>query len=243
MSSYETFAKFYDSLTENVNYEVRNDYVSNFFSRYNENGKKILDLACGTGTMTKFFVDKGYSVIGIDLSSDMLTVAKEKCPDTQFIKADMKHFSLTDNVDCCLCSLDAINHLTDIEDVDQCFKCVSEALNLGGIFIFDVNTPYKHNSVLADNTFVFDEEDYFLAWDNNYIGDNTVEIFLDFFIFNGKNYERYSENFSEKAYTVEELKMCLDRNSFEIIGIYDELTQEEPNDRSERIYFVCKKVK
>ena len=81
----------------------------------------------------------------------------------------------------------------------KCFDCVYNSLDNGGVFVFDVNTVYKHQCILADNTFVFDEEDFFLSWDNEYLGDNTVRILLDFFVFNGSSYDRYSEEFNEKG--------------------------------------------
>lgn len=242
MSKYNTFALFYDILTENADYKVRNSYISNFFSEYKGKGKKVLDLACGTGTNAEFLSRDGYSVTGIDLSYEMLTQAKNKCPDIEFIRADMTDFTLPDKYDYCICTLDAVNHLASIDDVSKCFKCVYNSLADGGLFIFDANTVYKHKFVLADNSFVFDEEDFFLSWDNSYSGNGVVEIFLDFFIFNGKSYDRYSENFTEKAYPVDEMKNVLKLNGFDIIHIYDDLTENPPNDKSERIYFVCKKV-
>ena len=151
----------------------------------------------------------------------------------------MTDFELPHNVDCCVCSLDSINHLKDIVEVKKCFDCVYNSLNDGGVFVFDVNTVYKHKNVLGNNTFVFDEEDFFLSWDNEYLGDNTVRILLDFFVYNGKNYDRFSEEFNEKAYSVNELKSVL--NNFNIIGIYDELNLDDIKDNSERIYFVLKK--
>ena len=241
MSSYNTFAQFYDHLTENVDYKVRSNYISGFFSEYGNGGKKVLDLACGTGSITKHLTEMGYDVIGIDLSEEMLTAAKEKCPECIFIKADMTDFTLPDQLDFCLCSLDAVNHLTEFQQVCNCFKCVGNALNSGGLFVFDVNTQYKHREVLGDNTFIYDEEDFFLSWDNHYT-DDIIEIYLDFFVFNGKNYDRFSENFSEKAYSTAQLICALEKD-FEIIGIYDELTLDTPKEDSERIYFVCKKVK
>ncbi len=242
MSSYETFARFYDSLTENADYKVRNNYISNFFSQHGNNGKRVLDLACGTGTAAKLLSEQGFCVTGIDISSDMLTVAENKCPDIKFFKADMTDFSLPEKYDYCICTLDSINHLITIDKVSACFECAYNALDDGGLFIFDVNTPYKHKQILAEHTFVFDEKDYFLSWDNSYIGNNTVDIFLDFFVYNGENYDRYSENFKEKAYKVEELKKALKNNNFEIINIYDDLTENPPNVKSERLYFICKKV-
>lgn len=240
MSSYNTFAQFYDALTENVDYKVRSDYISNFFCRYGNNGKRLLDLACGTGTFCKIFADKGYDVTGVDLSSDMLTVAYDKCGDkVNLICADMTDFCLPDKVDYCLCSLDSINHLDGIDSVRTCFENVYNSLNDGGIFVFDVNTVFKHKNVLADNAFVFDFEDFFVAWDNEYCGSNKVRILLDIFVFNGKSYDRFSEEFYETAYDLAELEKALDM--FEIIGVYDELTQNSPNLDSERVYFICKR--
>lgn len=240
MKSYNTFAKFYDGLTENVEYKKRTDYISSFFKRYADKCDTVLDLACGTGSVSKYLVDLGYSVIGLDLSDEMLTVASSKqIKNAVFMKGDMTDFELPNKVDYCVCSLDSINHLKDISEVKKCFDCVYNSLKGGGVFVFDVNTVYKHKEVLGDNTFVFDEEDFFLSWDNEYLGDNTVRILLDFFVFNGENYDRFSEEFNEKAYSVNELKSVL--NNFNIIGIYDELTLDTVKDNSERIYFVLKK--
>ena len=219
--SYNTFAKFYDKLTENVEYKKRADYISSFFRRYADKCDTVLDLACGTGSVSKYLSDLGYNVIGLDLSDEMLTVASSKqIKNAMFIKGDMTDFELPHKVDCCVCSLDSINHLKDIVEVKKCFDCVYNSLNDGGVFVFD-------------------EEDFFLSWDNEYLGDNTVRILLDFFVYNGKNYDRFSEEFNEKAYSVNELKSVL--NNFNIIGIYDELNLDDIKDDSERIYFVLKK--
>lgn len=240
MSSYKKFADFYDTLTENVDYKVRSGYISNFFCQYGNGGNKVLDLACGTGSFSREFIDRGYSVLGVDMSSDMLTVADNKCAgNARFIQCDMTDFELNEKFDYCICMLDSINHLENINDVEKCFKCVYESLNPGGLFIFDVNTVYKHKNILADNTFVFDYDDFFLSWDNEYMGDNVVRILLDMFVFNGVNYDRYSEEFCEKAYTVDELRKVLCK--FEILGIFDELTENEPKPDSERIYFVLRR--
>lgn len=240
MSSYNTFAQFYDYLTENVDYKVRSEYISNFFSAFGKNGGRVLDLACGTGTVTKLLSEKGYDATGIDISEEMLTVAEAKCNGSvNLLRGDISNFSLPEKYDFCVCSLDSINHLDGIASVKNCFSCVHNALNDNGIFVFDVNTVYKHNSVLDNNTFAFDEEEFFLCWDNENAGDNTVRILLDFFVLNGSSYDRYSEEFYEKAYELDELKSAL--KGFEIIGIYDDLTLNPPNDKSERVYFVCKR--
>lgn len=241
MASYNIFAEFYDDLTQNVEYEKIAKYVSSFFKKYYPSGKTVLDLACGTGTLSKLLNEEGYNIIGIDLSDDMLCIASSKSVDNaSFIKGDISSFALPQKVDYCVCSLDSINHLKSIEQVGECFNCVYNSLVDSGIFVFDVNTVYKHKNVLNDNTFVFDEENFFLSWDNEYLGENTVRILLDFFVFNGVNYDRFSEEFCEKAYEISELENKL--NKFKILGVYDELTLTEPKNDSERIYFVCKKV-
>ncbi|MDE6768076.1 MAG: class I SAM-dependent methyltransferase, partial [Eubacterium sp.] len=153
---------------------------------------------------------------------------------------DISDFSLPDKFDYCICLLDSLNHLENFDAVKSCFECVYNSLNENGLFIFDVNTIYKHRHILGDNTFIFDEEDFFLSWDNEYCDNNRVRILLDFFIFNGKNYDRFSEEFYEKAYELDELKSIL--NGFEIIAVYDELTTDSPAEDSQRVYFICKKL-
>lgn len=240
MSSYNTFAQFYDTLTENVDYKVRSDYISNFFCRYGNGGKALLDLACGTGTMCRLFADKGYDVTGIELSQDMLTVAYDKCgSDVKLLCGDMTDFSLPERFDYCLCSLDSINHLNTIDDVKHCFSCVRNSLNENGIFIFDVNTVYKHNNVLADSAFIFDYEDFFVAWDNEHCGDNKVRILLDIFVYNGTSYDRFSEEFCETAYDNDTLINALE--GFEVLGVYEELTENSPKADTERVYYICKR--
>lgn len=239
MSNYTVFAQYYDRLLKNAEYEVRSDYISGFFNAYGINGGKLLDLACGTGEFSKYFTEKGYEVTGVDLSEDMLTLAKSKCPEGKFIKGDISSFNTSEEYDACICCLDSLNHLTNREEWINCFKCVYNSLKSGALFVFDVNSVYKHNNVLAGNSFVFDEDDFFLAWDNEDLGDNKVRIFLDFFVFNGKNYDRYSECFDELAFETEDIKTML--NDFEILGIYGDLSNSAPKDDSERIYFVCKR--
>lgn len=240
MSNYNTFAQFYDKLTENVEYKVRADYVSDFFSSYEGEVKTVLDLACGTGNISYYLSERGYKITGLDLSEDMLSVASSKnIEGLLLLKGDMKNFYLPQKYDCCICLLDSINHLENIQEVEACFECVYKSLNEGGLFIFDVNTINKHKNILAGNTFVFDEDDFYLVWDNEGIDNSKVRILLDLFVYNGMSYDRYSEEFVETAYNIEELKKAL--IGFDVLGIYDDLTLNSPTNESERIYFVCKR--
>ena len=240
---YNYFAYRYDELTGNIDYDAGSDYISGFLIEHGiGKDSTLLDLACGTGTMSLLLKNRGYRVTGIDLSEEMLSVADYKAQgEIPFIKADMRDFSLAAPVDACVCCLDSLNHLASIEDIGSTFKCVHDSLSDGGIFIFDVNTVYKHNHVLADNSFIFDEEDYFLAWDNELLEDDRVRIMLDFFVFNGESYDRYSEEFVETAFSEDCLRSALSPY-FEVLGVYDELTPDPPKPDSERIYFVCKRI-
>ncbi len=245
MSSYSIFAHFYDRLTENVDYEVRSNYISDFFKTNKIATGTILDLACGTCSMSLPFVKNGFRLIGIDVSEEMLSAASEKLlrlsDNFSLVKADMTNFCLSEKADGCICTLDSINHLTDEKDVEACFQNVYHSLKKDGLFVFDVNTIYKHNEILGDNTFVFDEEDFFLSWDNELDENDTVRILLDFFIFNGHNYDRFSEVFSERAYPLDLLKNMLIKIGFKNVMMYDELTYDFPKSDSQRVFFVCKR--
>lgn len=245
MSSYCDFARFYDELTENVEYEKRCKYIKSFLDKYNITGKIVLDLACGTCSVSLPLAKCGYKIIGVDLSDEMLEIASEKlfecgC-DFSLIKANMSDFALPERVDAAVCSLDSINHLNSSDDVKKAFSCVYNSLKENSIFVFDVNTIYKHNQILSDNTFIFDEDDYYIVWDNEHIDDRNVRVLIDMFIFNGSSYDRRSEEFTETAYEIDELKKMLYDTGFSSVEVYDELTENKPRSDSERLYFVCKK--
>lgn len=245
MSSYKCFARFYDELTENAEYVKRSDYIYDFLNQEGIASGVILDLACGTCSVSLELAKKGYRIIGLDLSENMLAIASEKLSDNgcdfSLVKGNMTDFSLDKKVDSVICSLDSINHLNSLSDVERAFSCVYNSLKNGSLFIFDVNTIYKHNEILSENTFVFDEEDYYLVWDNEHIDDTSVRILIDMFIFNGETYDRESEEFVETAYETEELLTALCDVGFKCLGVYDELTHNAPKPDSQRLYFVCKK--
>lgn len=246
MSSYEYLSSVYDELSENVDYDVRSDYISDIFCDNSICSGTVLDLACGTASMSARLMKKGYNIIGIDLSEQMLEIASQRLSQIgdnfTLLKADMQDFELEAKVDACICCLDSINHLNTLKAVESSFNCVYKSLKQDGLFVFDVNTVYKHQCILSGNTFVFDEENYFLVWDNEQVDEKTVRILIDLFRFNGQSYDRFSEEFCETAYSVDELKDALKNTGFVDIKVYDELTYNNPDENSERLFFVCKKA-
>jgi len=244
--SYDIFSGFYDRLTDNVEYEKRADYFCRLLSMCDIKSGILLDLGCGTGSMSVKMAEKGFDVIGVDTSIGMLGVAQQKMYESGqkilFLNQPMQDIDLYGSVDCAICVLDGINHLNNSDEVRQTFEKVSLFMNKDGAFAFDVNTIYKHKNVLADNSFIYEFDDLFCAWQNNYNEeDNSVDITLDFFEEEDGVYYRSGENFSEQAYELDEISAWLEETGFEIIGVYDDLTTEPVKSDSERAVILAKK--
>ena len=249
MPGYGDFAYYYDALTENVSYERICDSICGLLSDNGVGEGILLDMACGTGTLSFLFEKKGYDVIGVDASEDMLSVAQEKKLETAseaiFLCQKMQQLDLFGTIDAAVCTLDSINHVTKEEDVKKIFERVSLFMNDKGLFIFDVNTPYKHKNVLADNTFVYDLDSLYCVWQNTYNEkDGSTDICLDFFEQDENDpdtYYRCTEEFTERGYDIESLKQWLEPLHFEILAVTDADTHKSLCDTSERALFVCRK--
>lgn len=244
--SYGIFAEFYDELTLNVGYDRRAAYLAVLLAKFGHRAGLTLDLACGTGSLTLELAKLGIDVYGADASEEMLSVAQEKAlesnTDTLFLCQKMQELDLYGTIDTCVCSLDSINHLTDIDDVQKTFEKVSLFMNKGGLFVFDVNTVYKHKEILADNTFVYDTDNVYCVWQNSLKENNIVDIDLTFFVPDGESYYRYDESFSERAYTRDELTELLNKAGFEVQAVYGDMGFNEPTENEQRIVFVAKKI-
>ncbi|MBQ8209135.1 MAG: class I SAM-dependent methyltransferase [Clostridia bacterium] len=241
--SYNSFAAVYDAFTEDVEYEKRAAYIKKLLAKNGCEGGILLDLACGTGTLSKYLAGYGYDMILADMSPDMLSIAAERLPDALIICQDMRRLRLYSTVNAVVCSLDGINHLTKPDDVKKTFSAVSKHLQKGGVFVFDVNTPYKHENVLGNNTFVYETDDAYLVWQNFYKSKSkAVDMCLDIFFLEGDSYVRECEEFSERAYEIEEICQWLSEAGFSVSGVYDDMKFTKPKNNSQRVYISAVKL-
>lgn len=249
MSGYADFARFYDMLTENVDYSGMASRLHALIGEFGKSGgNRLLDAACGTGTLCAKLAEYGYSVIGADASEEMLTAAYTKCcgQNVRLIRQDLTGILLDKPADAVVCTLDSINHLQGAEEVRKAFLCIYENLAPGGVFLFDVNTCYKHEKVLGGRDFVLETDGLLCAWRNDFCAETcSVEIALDFFEEQPDgSYLRYSEDFTEYAYPPEEIIQMLADCGFTEITQYEDYSDQPPKMDAERILFAaCKPVK
>ncbi|MBO4693495.1 MAG: class I SAM-dependent methyltransferase [Clostridia bacterium] len=244
---YNAFAKYYDILMRDVDYHARADYICSLFSKYGKKPKLLLDLACGTGSFSNEFSHRGFSVIGVDISEEMLCIAQEKSikqgNNVLYICQPAQELKLHSTVDGAVCLLDSLNHIIDYSELCEVFIKVSDALEKDALFIFDMNTVYKHKNILADNAFVIEEDGIFCVWQNFYNKDlHTTDIILDFFEKQGNKYERYSECFSERAYTKREIYTATEKAGLRIEACLGDMSGDKPDSRESRMFFVARKV-
>ena len=247
MSAYSDFAAVYDCLMSDVDYKARTEYLLKLFKKYGKVPTLLLDLACGTGGFSNQMALKGIEVIGADMSEEMLGIARENSAelgtDVLFLCQKAEELDLYGTVDGAICCMDSLNHITDIKKLKKAIGKVSLFLENDCLFIFDVNTVYKHENVLADNTFVIDEEDIYCVWQNEYdCQKRKTHITLDFFEKQEDgSYLRFGEDFCERAYTDEELTEILESCDFEIVEIFGDMTEKPPEDGCERKIYVVRK--
>ena len=246
--SYGVFSEFYDALTANVSYDTVSQVLSSLLTRYGKSRGLLLDLACGTGSVSVRLAKKGYEVIGVDLSPEMLSEAQNKAYSTGqnilFLCQDMTKLDLYGTVDAAVCTLDGLCHLPDEESLSAALRKVSLFMNPGGVFLFDVNSVYKHRAVLGNNTFVYDTDDVYCVWQNTLFSDGvTVQMDLDFFepVSDAGDYVRQSERFTERAYPRETLEAMLKKAGFTVLDVFDGYSEKPAHDTSERLLFAVRK--
>lgn len=244
MKEYKDFAYLYDKLTDDVNYQARVDYIEKLFDIHLKNKPELIaDIGCGTGTVCNIMHDRGYDMIGIDASSDMLNVAMKKSGDKNilYLNQNMVNFELYGTVDVILCLLDSVNYLIEDGEIDAFFALCNNYLNPGGILIFDINTVYKFENVLSNNIYNYEDDQLFYSWENNFDG-RICEFYLNFFVENDNGmYDRITEQHFERAYTAQEIEKSVLKSGLKLLSVYGDMSTDKPNFDEERVYFVAKK--
>ena len=245
MEIYNNFAKIYDGFI-GAPYEDWARYIEEIWRRHGAAPKMVLDLACGTGSLTHILAKKGYDMIGVDASAEMLAVARQKGDgDGQilFLHQDMREFELYGTVDAVICVCDSINYLTDPADLARVFTLVRNYLNPGGLFIFDINSEHKYEKSLADNSFAHATDDAAYIWENYYDAQEKInEYDITFFVKSGDgpHYRRFEETHLQRAYSVQEIKSALTEANLEYLAHYGELTFDAPKPDALRLFFVAR---
>ena len=243
MNSYEALAGHYDELTEDVAYTRRADFVEKLMGRSRVPVKTVLDLACGTGTMTAIFTRRGYELVSVDASADMLAVAREKTAGIPgeppvFLQQDMPRLDLYGTVEAAICCLDSLNYLTRPSDLRRTLGRLRLFIQPGGVLIFDVNTPYKLQN-LDGQVFLDEREDVYCVWRTEYNRRSRVcTYYMDLFSQEkGELWRRDFEYHRQRAYTVEELEGYLREAGFTRIRTFGDCRMRPPRENEERIYF------
>lgn len=247
MGSYKEFSFFYDALTSDVNYKCMAKYLLSLFRKHDKKPTLLLDMACGTGNLSFLLAKEGISVIGVDASEEMLSVANEKKvqsdSDVMFICQKAEELDLYGTVDGAICCLDSLNHITDYKTFSKALKKIALFLEKDRLFIFDLNTEHKHQSVLSDNTFVKEIDNIYCVWQNTYKPKKKLtEISLDIFEKTGNSYNRFTEQFCERAYTADEVEKSLLAAGLKIEAVYHENSFDEPKSDTQRVVYVTRKV-
>ena len=246
-----SFARHYDALSANVNYPARARYFRALLKKHSgRQVRTLMDLACGTGSLSWEFSRMGYEVIGVDASPEMLSRAITKgesfagARPPLFLCQPMEALDLYGTVDDCVCALDSVNHLPDTSALEAVFGRVALFLAPGGVFLFDVNTRYKHKHILGANAFVYETDDVVCVWRNAYHEKNArVEVALDFFEPQGDGlYRRSAERFSERIFTHRRLRKVLKQAGLKLLAVYGDGTTGPPKKKTQRVVYVAKKL-
>ncbi|MCL1789478.1 MAG: methyltransferase domain-containing protein [Oscillospiraceae bacterium] len=242
-SDYGNFAEFYDRLVGGFDYTATAEYYDGLIRENGINSGILLDLACGTGTLSAMFAERGWDVIGVDISPEMLSLAK-KHEKVSYICQDMTELDLYGTVDAAVCCFDALNHLLEEPELLKTFGRVSLFMNTGGVFVFDMNTVYCHETILGDNIFIKQSNSgIYCVWRNASRNAGTVDITLDIFAKQANAlYSRYVEEIRETAYSLETVRSLCEKSGFEVKACFDFMNHNSGNEDCEKVVFVCMKL-
>lgn len=243
---YNKFSDTYDKFI-GIDYDEWIVYIESIWAKFGLAPHLVLDLACGTGNFTIALADKGYDMIGIDNSAEMLSRARDKAGERSilFLLQDMREFELYGTVDACICMVDSINYILEEDELSTVFGLVHNYLNHGGLFIFDINTLHKFRNVLGDNSFSDISDDDIIVWENCFDEETLInEYMVNIFAARDDGlYERHEEVHQQRAYESDAICQRLNGAGFEVLGTFDTHSFDAPDQESEKIFFVARKNK
>lgn len=245
MNAYGALASSYDRLTNDVDYQAVIDFTHEILKQEGLRPRTVADLACGTGSTTAILAKMGYQVTAVDLSEQMLTEAMDKCMALEnlptFVHQALQELTLPRGVDMAVCFLDSLDYILDPNDCAKAIKRVYKALNPGGIFIFDVNTPEKLRA-MDGQVFLDEDDDVYCVWRGEFdAGSNICSYGMDLFQREGERWYRSFEEHREYAYSREQLTAFLKDAGFTSIRVYGDRSMDGPRPGEQRIYFKARK--
>ena len=241
--AYSTFAAGYDRMMGDVDYDGWAKYLDGLLRE--AGARSVLECACGTGSLTIRLGKMGYSMIGSDLSEDMLMVARQKALDAglrmlPFVCQDMRNVALHKPVDAVICACDGVNYL--LGGAEAFFRAAYRALKPGGLLLFDISSAYKLSTILGNNTFAATGADWAYIWENQYHPRlDQVDMLLTGFLKQGTGYARFEERHVQRAYGQTELAAALEGCGFKEVRVYESFTRNEPAPTAERLQFTARK--
>lgn len=249
MEAYTDFASVYDKFMDETPYEQWSQNVKNVLYEYGIKDGLVLELGCGTGSMTELLASMGYDMIGVDYSQEMLNIANDKKiesgHDILYLNQDMRDFELYGTVRAVVSVCDSVNYLLEKEELTTCFKLVNNYLDPKGIFFFDFNTNYKYETVIGDTVIAENRDDCSFIWENFYDPDEMInEYDLTIFVkeegtYGDDMYRKFEETHFQRGYTLEEVKECVEKSGMIFVKAYDADTLGDVTEESERIYVVA----
>ena len=247
MNAYRDLAASYDRLTNDVDYEATVEFYNAILAQEGTKPRTAVDLACGTGSVSAILARQGLRVTGVDMSDDMLSVAWEKTADMDnqpmFVCQKLQELALPRGVDLAVCALDSLDYILDPADCKEAIRRAYKALNPGGVFIFDVNTPEKLRA-MDGQMFIDEDDDVYCVWRGEFDEETNICTYdMDLFQRQGNLWHRSFEEHREYAYSAQMLTDFLKEAGFTGIRVYGDRRLEAPNSTDQRIYFKARKGK
>lgn len=246
MDAYTGFASVYDMFMDNIPYEDWCRYLTGLLREHGVEDGLVLDLGCGTGTLTRLLAKQGYDMIGVDLSDEMLEIAMEKERENPngilYLMQDMREFELYGTVRAIVSICDSMNYMLEYEDFTEVLRLANNYLDPGGVFIFDLNTIYKYQETMGETTIAENREEGSFIWENFYDEEEQInEYDLTLYIREEDGrYRRQEETHYQRAYDLDTVKQAIADAGMEFVAVYDAFTKEAPKPDSERIYVIVR---